>query len=197
MVRDFTPGTFNVSLQDRDLLQRLNLYFDALETHLQSGEGWLIFNARSGRDSRIARYIQQRVADAPSISAFVVPWRDFSLTAYMVEVELQSAQARLAGMEPKHKREVEIANKVSQQTMIRMVTDDLLIVPGVSVRHSHEVRYLSATILARYNGRLATILLTPDSPHDLEGSITRHSDTGSAAWRDLSQRLFATSFLAL
>ena len=197
MVRDFTPGTFNVSLQDRDLLQRLNLYFDALGTHLQSGEGWLIFNARPGRDSRITRYIQQRVQEASATSTFLVPWRDFSLTAYMVEVELQSASVKVASMEPARKREVEIANKVSQQTMIRMVTDDLLIVPGVSVRHSHEVRYLAATIQARYNGRLSTIILTPDAPQDFETAVTRHAERGHEAWNELSQRLFATSFLAL
>ena len=32
-------------IQDRDLLQRMSLYFDAVEHRLRHGEGWLIFNA--------------------------------------------------------------------------------------------------------------------------------------------------------
>ena len=30
-------------IQDRDLLQRMSLYFDAVEHRLRHGEGWLIF----------------------------------------------------------------------------------------------------------------------------------------------------------
>jgi hypothetical protein len=37
-------------VQDRDLLQRLSLYFDMLDQRLRNGQGWFIFNA-SGRDS--------------------------------------------------------------------------------------------------------------------------------------------------
>ena len=33
-------------LQDRDLLQRMNLYFDGFDQRLRQGQGWLIFNAR-------------------------------------------------------------------------------------------------------------------------------------------------------
>jgi len=76
-------------LQDRDLLLRLSLYFDAFEHRLRQGQGWFIFNAAGGRSHRIARFIQHRVTDDyPDVSAFVVPWRDFALSAYVNEVGL-------------------------------------------------------------------------------------------------------------
>jgi hypothetical protein len=40
-------------IQDRDLLQRMSMYFDTVEHRLRHGEGWLIFNA-GGRPSRIS-----------------------------------------------------------------------------------------------------------------------------------------------
>ena len=50
-------------IQDRDLLQRMSLYFDAVEHRLRHGEGWLIFNASHRRARRIAGFIQHRLTD--------------------------------------------------------------------------------------------------------------------------------------
>src|SRR5215207_808403 len=44
-------------LQDRDLLQRLSLYFDGFHHRLQQGQGWFIFNAPGSRASRITTFI--------------------------------------------------------------------------------------------------------------------------------------------
>lgn len=196
-MRDLSTSGYRLPLQDRDLLQRLNHYFDSLETRLHHGEGWLIFNAGSRRSTRIIQYIQRRLAEPRLSTSFYVPWRDFSLTAYMVEVELQSISGETSGLSALRQREVEIASKVSQQTMIRMVTDDLLIVPGVTPRHAHEVQYLVATIEARYRSRLATIIMTPDAPHEMEANVSRLGERGGATWSHLSNRLFETSLIAL
>lgn len=194
---DYRLDIDNIPLQDRDLLQRLNQYFDSLELRLQQGEGWVIFNAAGNRSARITRYLQQRLRESANWSHFFVPWRDFSLTSYMVEVELQSFQPQPEDLPGKLKREYEIASRVSQQTMVHMITADLLVVNGLAPRHAHEVRYLNDTIKARYRSRLSTIILTPEQPHQLEEDVTRLSDQGADTWGELSNRLFATSLIAL
>lgn len=196
-MRDFVTDGFNLPLQDRDLLQRLNQYFDEIDSRLLQGEGWLIFNARPPRSVRIVRYLLHRLEEPALSTHFFIPWRDFSLTSYMVEVELQSSTSRRAELTPSRQHELDIATKVSQQTMIRMVTDDLLVIPGVSLRHRHETRYLAATIEARYRSRLATILVTPDTPQQLEDSVTMHAESGAMTWQALSNRLYSTNLVAL
>lgn len=194
---DYSFNGSGLALQDRDLLQRLNLYFESLESRLDNGEGWLIFNASGSRSARINQYIQRRLQDVGTATHFVIPWRDFSLTSYMVEVELQSARSEPERLPMARRREYEIANRVSQQTMVRMVTDDLLVVAGLSPKHGHEVRYLTATIEARHRSRLATIILTPDAPHRLEQEVIRHAERGPETWRELSRRLYETSLIAM
>lgn len=196
-MRDFVPDAFSLPLQDRDLLQRLNHYFDDIETRVQQGEGWLIFNARPPRSNRIVQYLAHRIAESPLTSHFYVPWRDFSLTSYMVEVELQSSTSQHGELTPTLRHELEIATKVSQHTMIRMVTEDLLVISGVSLRHNHEIRYLVAMIEARYRSRLATILVTPDTPQQLEDSVTTHAESGAATWQSLAGRLYSSNLVAL
>ncbi len=190
-------GMNQLPLQDRDLLQRLNLYFDSLEQRLQHGEGWIIFNASGPRSTRITQYLLQRLREASLLSHYFVPWRDFSLTSYMVEVELQSLQSTSGELFGDRKREYEIATRVSQQTMIRMVTADLLIVNGLLPRHGHEVRYLNDTIESRYRSRLATIIVTPEQPHELEQDVTRLADHGVETWGRLAHRLYETNLIAV
>lgn len=196
-MNDFRPGINDMSLQDRDLLQRLNLYFDSLETRLQHGEGWVIFNAAGPRSTRITQYLQHRLNDAAAWSHFFIPWRDFSLTSYMVEVELQSYGPEPESLPIKQKREYDIAARVSQQTMVRMITADLLVVNGLLPRHAHEVRYLNDTIEARYRSRLATIIVTPAQPHQLEQEVVRLAEHGVDTWGRLSHRLYETSLVAI
>lgn len=196
-MQGFSSAGFQLPLQDRDLLHRMNAYFEGLESRLAAGEGWIIFNAHAPRSTRIIQYLQQRLREPKRSTHFFVPWRDFSLTSYMVEVELQSLSSDPATLPANRKRELEIASKVSRETMVRMVTDDLLIVPGVSPRHGHEVRYLVSTIESRYRSRLATILLTPDAPHQLESGISRLGEHGSVTWEALAGKLWETNLIAL
>ena len=186
----------SLPLQDRDLLHRLNLYFDSLDSRLQQGEGWVIFNATGSRSARISQYLIQRIHEASLWSHFIVPWRDFSLTAYMVEVELRGLDTTASEVSLDLKREYEIATRISQQTMIKMVTADLLVVNGLLPRHGHEVRYLNDTIESRYRSRLATIIVTPEQPHELEQDVTRLADNGGDTWQRLANRLYETSLIA-
>ncbi len=114
-------------LQDRDLLQRLSLYFDAVDHRLRHGEGWFIFNARGGRSGRIAGFIQHRLAEQePPVSHYVLPWRDFALSAYVNEVGLPKLASEVkTGV--KAKREFELATRVTYNTWTRMVSTDLLV----------------------------------------------------------------------
>ena len=191
---------FNVEqipLQDRDLLQRLNGYFDTLDTRLRLGEGWLIFNATGARAARINQFLMRRMQVMRPLHSYqFMPWRDFSLTAYMVQVELKAIDQEQE-LSAKEKKELEIATRVSRQSMVGAVTADLLILSGLRPQHPHEVTYLEDTIGHRYRGRLATIILTPEQPHELAEDITRHSELGAESWRRMSEVLYETSLVAI
>src|SRR5262245_23128066 len=132
-------------LQDRDLLLRLSLYFDAFEHRLRQGQGWFIFNAAGGRSHRIARFIQHRVADDyPEVTSFVVPWRDFALSAYVNEVGLPelAPQADRPSANPVAKREYQLAKHVTEDTWNRLLRSDLLVLIGLKPSHWHEAMFL-------------------------------------------------------
>ena len=184
-----------VPLQDRDLLERLSGYFDTVDVRLHRGEGWMIFNASGLRSQRISRYLQTRLNEViPRWSFLYMPWRDLALTSYMTQVELQSlATPQLEG---RAKQEYEIATRVSRQTMTKSVTVDLLVVNGLHPQHSHEVQYLLDTLESRYHARLATILLTPDQPHELASGFSKTSGLGAAAWQHIEARLYEKNLIA-
>lgn len=185
-----------VPLQDRDLLERLSGYFDSVDARLNRGEGWLIFNASGVRSQRISRYLRTRLNEVvPRWSFLYVPWRDLALTSYLTQVEFQSVE--VPRLEGRAKREFDIATRVSRQTMAKSVTVDLLVVNGLHPQHSHEVQYLLETLEARYRDRLATILLTPDEPHELEAGISNSAGIGAAAWEHIKSRLYEKNLIAV
>ena len=184
-------------LQDRDLLQRLSLYFDAFDTRLRQGQGWFIFNAGGGRSSRIASFIQSRLTDyQPYVSSYVMPWRDFAISAYVDEVGLSALAPQAAHDAGKVRREYELATRVTQSTKATMVTTDLLVLVGLKPAHRHEAELLDRTLEGRYEQRLATILLTPDMPQELEAEFET-VDPSRAYWERLFRRMYETSLVAL
>lgn len=187
-----------VPLQDVDLLQRLTQYFSTLDVRLRHGQGWVIYNAQGPRAGRITRFLQQALhsADIP-FSHYFLPWRDFALTSYLVEKELRSSEDDDVSMPERIRQEYQIATRVSRQTLARMVTADLLILNGLAPQHQHEVVYLDETIERRYKGRLATIILTPEQPHELALSVSRLADEGERTWTRLSTRLYETNLIAV
>lgn len=187
-----------VPLQDVDLLNRLNQYFSSLDLRLRQGQGWLIFNARGSRAGRITQLLQEQVQHATiPFSHYFLPWRDFALTSYLVQVELQQLGETSEGLPENAKTQYQIASSISRQTLVRMVTADLLILNGLVVRHAHEMRYLEDTIDRRYQQRLATILVTPEQPHELAMEMSQVSEAGMEAWQRISDRLYETSLIAM
>lgn len=185
-----------VPLQDRDLLERLGGYFDSLDARLNRGEGWMIFNASGPRSQRISRYLNSRLNEViPRWSFLYVPWRDLALTSYLTQVEFQALEA--PELEGRAKKEFDIATKVSRQTMAKTVTVDLLVVNGLHPKHSHEVRYLLDTLEMRYRDQLATILLTPDQPHELASGISSSGGLDAAAWQHIESRLYEKNLIAI
>ena len=184
-------------LQDRDLLLRLSLYFDGLEGRLRQGEGWFIFNAASQRAHRISWFIQQRLADySPSISYCLMPWRDFALSAYVQEIGLPELGPAAHGVDDRAKRELEIARHVAEKTYSAMIATEVLVVVGLKPAHDYEATYLDRTLEGRYRQRLATILLTPDMPQELEAEFETVDPTRTY-WERLYQRMYETSLVAL
>jgi hypothetical protein len=186
-------------LQDRDLLLRLSLYFDAIEQRLRQGQGWFIFNASSGRSTRISTFIQHRLAEhTESVNAYMVPWRDFALSAYVTEVGL--ADHTRAGEEeltdPAVKNGYEVARHVTAETREKLLFSDLLVLTGLKPHRPHEATYLDQTIDMRYRKKLATILVTPDMPTELEAEF-ESVDPTRTYWPRLFSRMYETSLVAL
>ncbi|HET7094631.1 MAG TPA: hypothetical protein VFI22_14160 [Thermomicrobiales bacterium] len=183
-------------LQDRDLLQRLSAYFDGVEQRLRQGQGWFIFNAREGRSARIASFMQHRLAQqAPPVSYYMLPWRDFALSAYVGEVGLPELAPNVA-QDEKAKREFDLATRVTYGAWTRMLSTDLLILVGLKPSHPHEASLLDRTIETRHASRLATILVTPTLPQQLEAEF-QSVDPSLQHWERIFQRMYESSLVAL
>lgn len=183
-------------LQDRDLLQRLSIYFDAVESRLRQGQGWFIFNAPDSRSHRIASFMQHRLSQhQPPVSYFVMPWRDFALSAYVTEVGLPEL-APAVGRDTAARREFELATRVTSSTWTRMLSTDLLIMVGLRPSRLHEAQLLDRTIESRHAQKLATILMTPEMPHELEATFGG-VDPSQAHWDRIFQRMYETSLVAI
>ena len=188
----------DVPLQDVDLLQRLNQYFATLDVRLRHGQGWLIYNVKGARGARITNFLLGQLSDVGVVfTHFFLPWRDFALTSYLVEVELQSLAEQERDLPERARQEFAIASRVSRQTLARMVTADLLILTGLAPSQPHEVQYLDDTIERRCQQRLATILLTPEQPHELAADVARLANGGEATWQRMNERLYKTNLIAV
>ena len=191
----------NVSLQDRDLLGRLTLYFQSLEARIKEGQGWLIFSCDRGRSSRITRFMLEKLAERrPFVSYYHVPWRDFALNAYMLKVELRGAEepALLTEVPPADRTAVErdIAGRVTRDQFYQMRFADVLLLSGLAPAHAHEIEHLDAVLTERLARRLPTMLLTPRAPHELLGDYNRFAG-GDRAWARFYDGMYGSSLIAL
>ncbi len=183
-------------IQDRDLLQRMSLYFDTVEHRLRQGEGWLIFNASSRRARRIAGFIQHRLTEhSPPVSYFVMPWRDFALSAYVTEVGLPSLAPTVA-TDARARAEFDLAARVTSSTWTRMLSTDLLVVDGCKPSQRHEAELLDRTLENRQAQKLATILMTPDMPAQLEADLET-VDPHGRYWHSIFGRMYETGLVAM
>jgi hypothetical protein len=183
-------------IQDRDLLQRMSLYFDAVEHRLRLGEGWLIFNASHRRSGRIAAFIQQRLSEhRPPVSYFLMPWRDFALSAFVTEVGMPSLAPAVA-TDDRARAEFDLAARVTTTTWTRMLSTDLLVVVGCKPTERREAELLDRTLANRQEQRLATILMTPDMPGQLEAELGT-VDPNGRYWQSIFGRMYETGLVAM
>jgi hypothetical protein len=186
-------------VQDRDLLQRLSLYFDAIDHRLEQGQGWFIFNAGQPRAHRISGFIHQRASThTPPLRTYFVPWRDFALSAFVNEIGLAQIEqeADRAGDAPRLRQELSLAKNVTDSAVGRMLAAELVVLTGLKPTAWHEATFLDRMIEARYQQRQATILLTPDTPGALEDDF-KQVDPSSTFWERLYTRMYETSLVAL
>lgn len=196
---DATELVEQAPVQDRDLLQRLSLYFDAIEQRLRQGEGWFIFNAEGKRGKRISTFIERRLDEAGlEVDTCMMPWRDFALSAYVNEIGLRELEPKVKSEQGNERlrREFEFAQQVTQQVWQRCESSELLIVTDLRPRQTHEAAFLDRTVEQRYATRKATILLTPEMPSELEAEL-RTIDPTEACWNRLFSRMYETSLVAL
>jgi hypothetical protein len=183
-------------IQDRDLLQRLSLYFDAVDHRLRHGEGWLIFNAGGRRSRRISAFIQYRLSEhRPPVSYFLMPWRDFALSAFVTEFGMPSLVPAVATDE-RARAEFDLAARVTSSTWTKMLSTDLLVVIGCKPAQRHEAELLDKTIANRHAQKLATILITPDMPSQLEAELGTVDPDGDY-WSRIFGRMYETSLVAM
>jgi hypothetical protein len=185
------------AVQDLDLFGRLTQYFEHLDQNLRGGIGWLVFNASGARGRRISGLMIEhfRQTEIP-LSMQHVPWRDFSLNAYMVQVELQAIEESGQELAGHAKEEFDIATRVSRDNLVKMVAADVLILSGVTPKHRHEVDLLSQTIERRHNLRVPTVFITPSKPHELAIEITRIAP-GETLWDAMFDRMYRRCLVAM
>jgi hypothetical protein len=187
------------SIQDRDLFFRLSIYFDSLDRKVKQGQGWFIFNAEGVRGRRIASFIERRLDDhQPGVHSFVIHWRDFALSAYVNAVGLPELEPRLREPDaaPALRSEVSFARQVTMDVWNRCSTAELLMLVGLKPAHQHEIEFLDRAIEERYRQRLATILVTPETPQELEAEVDSLDPTRQY-WDRLFTRMYETSLVAL
>lgn len=195
---DATTLIDQAPVQDRDLLQRLSLYFDGFDARLKQGQGWFIFNAVPGRSGRISEFIRVRLQEVQSsVTSTMVPWRDFALSAYVQEIGLRElAPAAETGDDPLLKHEFDLASRVTKDTWDRLLFSDVLVLSGLKPEHAYEAMFLDRAMDSRYHQRLATILLTPEMPDALAAEFAS-VDPSQTYWDRLFQRMYETSLVAL
>lgn len=184
-------------VQDIDLFSRLTQYFDELEQNLTNGLGWLIFNASGARGTRISNHIVSGFRKS-SVPLFFqhVPWREFALNAYMVQVELQQIEESGEELAGHAKDEYDIATRVSRDSLVKMVAADVLILSGVRPQHRHEIDLLDQTIERRHNLMAPTVFLTPAQPHEIAIDVTRIAPDDTI-WERIFDRLYRRCLVAV
>lgn len=194
------PILGGLSVQDRDLLERLGLYFDNLEEFLAEGRGWFIFGLAGQRLTRVSKFIFDRLVDyQPLVSFYVAPWRDFALNAYMHEVELATKPEEShqgPGVPERIRREYDIASRVSRDTYYVMSGCDLLVVTGLSPSYLHELQFLEKVSGGRFDRRHPTILLSPKGVVDLSSAFEA-VDPSKTFWDRLFRRMYESSLIAV
>ncbi len=188
----------DVSIQDVDLLARLNAYFDRLDDRLEHGQGWLIFNSSRERGARILRLLMARLDGyRPFVSHCHLPWRDFALHAYISTIALprDAAVVEEEGAGSARKREFAIASGVMNATTFQLQHADLVILSNLNPATAHETLVLSQTAVERAARRRAIIALTAHDPWSLSDAFESADPTGTT-WQHFYGAMQGNSLIA-
>jgi hypothetical protein len=85
---------------------------------------------------------------------------------------------------------------VTEAVWDRCLNSEILVVTGLRPTMPHETTFLDRAIENRYRQRLATILLTPEMPKELEAEFDSLDPT-HGCWDRLFSRMYETSLVAL
>lgn len=187
-----------VSVQDADLLVRMNVYCDQLEHRLAQGQGWLIFNSSRERGARILRLLLARLHGyEPTLTFYHLPWRDFALHTYISTFTLPQ-EAPLIASEAAgstRRREYELATGVANATAFQIAHADLLILSALNPATLSETVAVSQAAITRVAQRRATIVLTAHDPWTLAQTFTDADPTGTT-WQHFYTSMHSANLIA-
>lgn len=156
----------------------------------------MIFNASGRRSRRIAGFIQHRLSEQrPPVSYFLMPWRDFALSSFVTEIGLPSLAPEVS-KNARAQAEFDLAARVTSSTWTRMLSTDLLVMMGCEPTQRHEAELLDRTLETRQSQRLATILMTPSMPGELEAGLET-VDPERHYWNSIFGRMYETGLVAM
>ncbi|MBI3979463.1 MAG: hypothetical protein HY331_14875 [Chloroflexi bacterium] len=184
------------SIQDRDLLGRLSYYLDNLESRVREGTGWLIFGTTQQRAARISQFITYRLNEyRPLISYYALPWRDFALNAYMLNLELGHTDEVVRSGDSRVQQEYALANRVTLDTYYQMIDRELLVISGLALGHAYEIVHLQQVVDARLSRHQPTILI---APRRLDQLVEDVRNVGAEKhWQQIFARMYETSLIAV
>lgn len=186
-----------LSVQDADLLVRLNAYCDKLEQRLEQGQGWLIFNGAHDRGARILRLLLTRLEEyRANITLCHLPWRDFALHSYIRTVDLPGDDApaeQAAAIPSQHERE--LVATLTGAVEVQLKYADLLILSNLHPTKLHETIALSQTAMERANRHRAIIALTDHDPWSLSTAFGQ-ADPSGTTWQHFYGAMRASSYIA-
>ena len=188
-----------LSVQDADLLARLNTYCDHLVQRVEQGQGWLIFNSSRDRGARILRLLLARLDEYRAhFNLCHLPWRDFALHAYISAVELPRAAAlddddTTTAALPLHERD--LARTITTATEIQLKHADLLILSNLHPTKLHETVALTQTVTQRTARHRAIIALTAHDPWSLSEAFDR-ADPSHTTWQHFYTAMLESSYIA-
>ena len=186
-----------ISVQDADLLVRLNAYCDHLVQRVEQGQGWLIFNSSRERGARILRLLLARLDEYRSrYNLCHLPWRDFALHAYISAVELpRDASTGDGEATDAPLRERNLAKTIATATEIQLKHADLLILSNLHPTKLHETLALTETVTQRAARHRAIIALTAHDPWSLSEAFDR-ADPSHTTWQHFYSAMRDSSYIA-
>lgn len=187
-----------ISVQDTDLLTRLNTYCDHLGQRLEQGQGWLIFNSTRERGARILRLLSSCLGGHGSTLDYVhLPWRDFALHTYISTVTLPQDAALIdaEGEDSPRRREYTLATGVANATAFQIAHADLLILSGINPTTLPEVMALNQATTNRIARHRATIALTAHDPWGFARAFNA-VDASGTIWTQFYEAMYRASLIA-